>query len=73
MTRLARALLGLRGLASLPEAKVDELVSLWSKLPDFDKSRVVYPPRHQTRLVKGQFKASKGKTSTTPGKESLQR
>ncbi|KAJ8260918.1 hypothetical protein COCON_G00166410 [Conger conger] len=51
-------------------AKVDELVSLWSVLPDANKSRLIYPSRHWERIVKGQVKSTKGKTSVVPGKES---
>ncbi|XP_064181123.1 uncharacterized protein LOC135249417 [Anguilla rostrata] len=73
VTRLASALVDLRELDFVSDAKVDKLVCLWTALPDADKSRLVYPSRHQERLVKGRFKATKSKTSVMPGKESLQR
>ncbi|KAJ8370902.1 hypothetical protein SKAU_G00109300 [Synaphobranchus kaupii] len=73
VTRLAGALVALRGLESVPETKVDELVRLWSALADADKGRLVYPSRHQDRLLSGRLKASRSKTSVVAGKESLQR
>ncbi|XP_035260178.1 uncharacterized protein LOC118220428 [Anguilla anguilla] len=72
VTRLASALVDLRGLDWVSDAKVDKLVCLWSALPDADKSRLVCPSRHQERLVKGRFKATKSKTSVVAGKENLQ-
>ncbi|KAJ8364716.1 hypothetical protein SKAU_G00135470 [Synaphobranchus kaupii] len=73
VTRLAGALVALRGLESVSETTVDELVRLWGALTDADKSRLVYPSRHQDRLLRGRFKASKSKISVVAGKESLQR
>ncbi|KAJ8364998.1 hypothetical protein SKAU_G00138290 [Synaphobranchus kaupii] len=73
VTRLAGALVALRGLESVPETTVDELVRLWGALTDVDKGRLVYPSRHQDRLLRGRFKASRSKTSVVTGKESLQR
>ncbi|KAJ8370901.1 hypothetical protein SKAU_G00109290 [Synaphobranchus kaupii] len=73
VTRLAGALVALRGLESVSETTVDELVRLWGALTDADKSRLVYTSRHQDRLLRGRFKASKSKISVVAGKESLQR
>eukprot|EP00063_Salmo_salar_P011014 XP_013985849.1 PREDICTED: uncharacterized protein LOC106564325 [Salmo salar] len=35
--------------------------------------RLIYPARHQERIVQGRFKATKGKSSIILGKDSLQR
>ncbi|KAK1156709.1 hypothetical protein AOXY_G25730 [Acipenser oxyrinchus oxyrinchus] len=71
--RLASSLVSLRGLACLMEQKVDELIQLWSLLPEGDKQRLTYPARHQDRLIQGRFKATKATSSVTPGTDSLKR
>ncbi|KAM9492387.1 uncharacterized protein ACWYII_004276 isoform 2-T4 [Salvelinus alpinus] len=71
--RLARALVGVRNRQGLSDRRVDGLVELWLALPDFDKQRLIYPARHQERIVQGRFKATKGKSSIVLGKDSLQR
>lgn len=71
--RLARALVGARSLQGLSNTRVDKLIGLWQRLPEPDKQRVVYPPRHRERQTQGRFKASKGKSTVCPGKDSLQR
>ncbi|XP_038842219.1 uncharacterized protein LOC120041349 [Salvelinus namaycush] len=71
--RLARALVGVRNRQGLSDSRVDGLVELWLALPDFDKQRLIYPARHQERIVQGRFKATKGKSSIVLGKDSLQR
>lgn len=71
--KLARALLEARNLQGLSDARVDRLIALWHRLPEGDKQRVVYPPRHREGQQKGRFKAAKGKDTSCPGKQSLQR
>ncbi|XP_064815580.1 uncharacterized protein LOC135531470 [Oncorhynchus masou masou] len=71
--RLARALVGVRNRQGLSDRRVDGLVALWLVLPDFDKQRLIYPARHQERIVQGRFKTTKGKSSIILGKDSLQR
>ena len=71
--KLAKALLEARSLQGLSDKRVDELMALWQRLPEPDRRRVVYPPSHQERQPKGRFKAAKGKNTSCPGKESLQR
>ena len=71
--RLARALVGVRNRQGLSDRRVDGLVALWLVLPDFDKQRLIYPARHQEKIVQGRFKATKGKSSIILGKDSLQR
>ncbi|MGH0120698.1 UNVERIFIED_CONTAM: hypothetical protein FKN15_031627 [Acipenser sinensis] len=71
--RLASSLVSLRGLACLTEQKVDELIQLWSLLPEGDKQCLTYPARHQDRLIQGRFKATKATSSVTPGMDSLKR
>ena len=70
--RLARALVGVRNRQRLSDRRVDGLVALWLALPDLDKQRLIYPARHQERIVQGRFKATKGKSSIVLGKDSLQ-
>ncbi|XP_034064265.1 uncharacterized protein LOC117541213 [Gymnodraco acuticeps] len=71
--KLAKALLEARSLQGLSDKRVDELMALWQRLPEPDRRRVVYPPRHRERQLKGRFKTAKGKNTSCPGKESLQR
>ncbi|KAL3049782.1 hypothetical protein OYC64_009105 [Pagothenia borchgrevinki] len=71
--KLAKALLEDRSLQGLSDKRVDELMALWQRLPEPDRRRVVYPPRHRERQPKGRFKTAKGKNTSCPGKESLQR
>ncbi|KAL3063496.1 hypothetical protein OYC64_003127 [Pagothenia borchgrevinki] len=71
--KLAKALLEARSLQGLSDKRVDELMALWQRLPGPDRRRVVYPPRHRERQLKGRFKTAKGKNTSCPGKESLQR
>ncbi|KAJ4922011.1 hypothetical protein JOQ06_004030 [Pogonophryne albipinna] len=71
--KLAKALLEARSLQGLSDKRVDKLIALWQRLPEPDRRRLVYPPRHRERQPKGRFKTAKGKTTSCPGKESLQR
>ncbi|XP_034004122.1 uncharacterized protein LOC117496535 [Trematomus bernacchii] len=71
--KLAKALLEARSLQGLSDKRVDKLMALWQRLPEPDRRRVVYPPRHRERQLKGRFKTAKGKNTSCPGKESLQR
>ncbi|XP_033979784.1 uncharacterized protein LOC117477227 [Trematomus bernacchii] len=64
--KLAKALLEARSLQGLSDKRVDELMALWQRLHEPDRRRVVYPPRHRERQLKG-------KNTSCPGKESLQR
>ena len=71
--KLAKALLEARSLQGLSDRRVDRLVALWQRLPESNKKRVVYPPRHREGQLAGRFKAAKGKDTSCPGKQSLQR
>ncbi|XP_048848221.1 uncharacterized protein LOC125718410 isoform X2 [Brienomyrus brachyistius] len=73
VVRLARYLVGLRDEPCVAESHVAMIVSLWNNLPERDRQRVSYPPRHRERLLQGGFKASHSKTSVCAGKESLKR
>ncbi|KAJ7983692.1 hypothetical protein DPEC_G00373960 [Dallia pectoralis] len=53
--RLAKALVEVRNLLGLSKSRVDRLVELWQALPEPDQQRVVYPPQHKERLVRGRF------------------
>lgn len=64
--------MGLREASYLTELQLTEAVRLWTALPDGDKERVNYQPRHQPRLTHGRFKAPK-RSGATPGVESVKR
>lgn len=64
--------MGLREASYLTELQVTQLVQLWTALPEGDKERVNYQPRHQSRLTSGRFKAPK-RSGVTPGVESVKR
>ncbi|XP_019953452.2 uncharacterized protein [Paralichthys olivaceus] len=69
---LAGYLVGLREASYLTELQVTQIIQLWTALPDGDKERVDYQPRHQPRLTSGRFKAPK-RSGVTPGVESVKR
>ncbi|XP_042627584.1 uncharacterized protein LOC109091091 [Cyprinus carpio] len=69
---LAGYLVGLREAPYLTDLQVTEVIQLWTALPDVDKQRVNYQPRHQPQLTHGRFKAPK-RSGVTPGVESVKR
>ncbi|XP_072241443.1 uncharacterized protein [Leuresthes tenuis] len=69
---LAAYLVGLREASYLTELQVTQVIQLWTALPEGDKERVNYQPRHQPRLTSGRFKAPK-RSGVTPGVESVKR
>ncbi|KAK7149375.1 hypothetical protein R3I94_008883 [Phoxinus phoxinus] len=69
---LAEYLMSLRQALYLDEQQVTEVIRLWTALPDGDKRRIHYQPRHQPKLTHGRFKAPKN-TGVTPGVESVKR
>lgn len=73
VVRLANSLVDLRHEGFITQQKVDEIVTLWDKLSEFDKGALIYPARHRDRLVKGRFKVSHSVTNVTPGADSLKR
>ena len=54
-------------------SQVSDIVILWQNLLDFDKQRIVFSARHQTRLVTGRFRTQKNRQEFTPGVESVKR
>ncbi|CAL8350677.1 unnamed protein product [Arctogadus glacialis] len=56
---LAAYLVGLREASYLTVLQVTQVIQLWTALPDCDKKRVNYQPRHQERLPHGRLKAPK--------------
>ncbi len=64
--------MGLRETPSLTDLQVTEAIQLWTALPDSDKQRVNFQPRHQPQLTHGRFKAPKW-SGVTPGVESVKR
>ncbi|CAL8301838.1 unnamed protein product [Arctogadus glacialis] len=68
----AAYLVGLREASCLTQLQVTLVIQLWRALPDCDKKRVNYQPRHQERLPHGRFKAPK-RSGVTPGVESVKR
>ncbi|XP_052471895.1 uncharacterized protein LOC128028661 [Carassius gibelio] len=73
VVRLANSLVDLRHEGFITQQKVDEIVTLWDKLSEFDKGALIYPARHRDRLMKGRFKVSHSVTNVTPGADSLKR
>ncbi|KAF1374347.1 hypothetical protein PFLUV_G00228130 [Perca fluviatilis] len=72
---LAEYLVELRNKPSLvlTNQQVSDIVILWQNLLDFDKQRIVFSARHQTRLVTGRFRTQKNRQEFTPGVESVKR
>ena len=56
---------------SLSESQVKELKTLYDKLYECDRQRVVYKKRHMDKLVAGSWKSQKA--GTVPGAESMAR
>ncbi|XP_026123030.1 uncharacterized protein LOC113105877 [Carassius auratus] len=72
---LAEYLVELRDQPSLvlTNQQVSNIVALWQNLLDFDKQRVVFAARHQSRLDTGRFRSPKKRQEFTPGVESVKR
>ncbi|KAK1885061.1 Protein trichome birefringence-like 25 [Dissostichus eleginoides] len=71
----AECLVGLRNQLTmvLTNQQVSNSVALWQNLLDYDKQRVVFAARHQSRLDTGRFRSPKKRQEFTPGVESLKR
>ncbi|KAK1906080.1 NAD-dependent histone deacetylase HST3 [Dissostichus eleginoides] len=71
----AECLVGLRNQLTmvLTNQQVSNIVALWQNLLDYDKQRVVFAARHQSRLDTGRFGSPKKRQEFTPGVESLKR
>jgi len=48
-----------------------KIITLWQALVEYDKRKTIYPPRHQTSLKQGRFRATK--KIVAPGVESTKR
>ncbi|RXN21512.1 hypothetical protein ROHU_024091 [Labeo rohita] len=59
--------------ASPDESVVSNIVALWQNLLDYDKQRVVFAARHQSRLDTERFRSPKKRQEFTPGVESVKR
>ncbi|KAK7907602.1 hypothetical protein WMY93_016214 [Mugilogobius chulae] len=72
---LAKYLVELRTQTSLTlrSQQVIDIVGLWENMEDYDKQRIVFAARHQTRLIKGRFKCPKRREEFTPGVDSVKR
>ena len=68
---LAACLVSLTDKTSLANSEVDTIVRLWDSLSQFDKSRVTYSSRFQSKAIKGRFALSK--SNVTPGVEIVKR
>ncbi|KAI9546094.1 hypothetical protein NQZ68_030681 [Dissostichus eleginoides] len=68
---LAECLVGLRNQLTmvLTNQQVSNIVALWQNLLDYDKQRVVFAARHQSRLDTGRFRSPKKRQEFTPGVE----
>ena len=53
--------------------QVEEIVSVYNKLEDYDKGRTYYVPRHKEKLTNGGTRQPKRKTGVTPGVDSVKR
>ncbi|KAI9541389.1 hypothetical protein NQZ68_031045 [Dissostichus eleginoides] len=67
----AECLVGLRNQLTmvLTNQQVSNIVALWQNLLDYDKQRVVFAARHQSRLDTGRFRSPKKRQEFTPGVE----
>ncbi|KAI9541931.1 hypothetical protein NQZ68_025065 [Dissostichus eleginoides] len=65
----AECLVGLRNQLTmvLTNQQVSNIVALWQNLLDYDKQRVVFAARHQSRLDTGRFRSPKKRQEFTPG------
>ncbi|CAL8318211.1 unnamed protein product [Merluccius merluccius] len=72
---LAEHLVELRNQPSLAltNQQVSDIVVLWQNLLQYDKQRVVFAARFQTRLDTGRFRSFKKRQEFTPGVESVKR
>lgn len=72
---LADYLVGLRNETgqTLNSQQASTIIALWQNLEPYDKQRVAYSARHQSRLTTGRFRCSKKKPEFTPGVESMTR
>ncbi|XP_053199085.1 uncharacterized protein LOC128383497 [Scomber japonicus] len=72
---LAECLVELRNQPSLTlsNQQVSNIVGLWQNLLDYDKQRVVFSARHQTRLNTERFRSANKRQEFTPGVESVKR
>ncbi|XP_042560784.1 uncharacterized protein LOC122130196 isoform X2 [Clupea harengus] len=72
---LAEYLVELRSQPSLAltNQQVSNIGALWQNLLDYDKQKVVFAARHQSRLDTGRFRSPKKRQEFTPGVESLKR
>ncbi len=52
---------------------MSNIVALWQNLLEYDKQRVVFAARYQSRLDTGRFRSPKKRQEFTPGVESVKR
>ena len=57
---------------ALTHSQATEIINLWKRLSDYDKTAISFAPRFQPQLVQGRFKATK-KSTVVPGVESTKR
>ena len=57
---------------ALTHLQASEIINLWKRLSDYDKTAISFPPRFQPQLIQGRFKAAK-KSTVVPGVESTKR
>ncbi|XP_034436951.1 uncharacterized protein LOC117759113 [Hippoglossus hippoglossus] len=72
---LADYLVGLRNETGLTlnNLQASTIIALWQNLLPYDRQRVEYAARHQSRLTTGRYRVSKKKAEFTPGVESMTR
>ena len=70
---LADFLVGLKDSpGALTHQQVAHIIALWKNLTEYDRKPIVFPSRHQTKLVQGRFKVAK-KSTVIPGADSTKR
>ena len=73
VTRLADHLVALKDQSalSLSNVQANEIITLWQRLSDYDKQRIVYSERFQRKQLQGRFKSAR--STVSPGVESTKR
>ncbi|XP_078810697.1 uncharacterized protein LOC144995125 isoform X2 [Oryzias latipes] len=66
--KLAKVLVEIRSLPAIFNSRVDRIITLWKRLPDCDKQRVVYPAGIGTDSPKGASRPQRGITLPVLGR-----
>ncbi|XP_078810698.1 uncharacterized protein LOC144995127 [Oryzias latipes] len=66
--KLAKVLVEIRSLPASSNSRVDRIITLWKRLPDCDKQRVVYPAGIGTDSPKGASRPQRGRALPVLGR-----